>query len=155
MSYERRTKDIIMKIKTVQQSVLGEEEPMELLTEAKRVVKNGAVYLIYEETELSGIPGCVTSIRIEGEEVRLRRFGTFPQEMRFEVGKRFLGLYDTPVGMVDMEITTNSLKAELADEGTKGTIFLDYNIKLRGLMAARNTMEIKLAPTKESKTEKQ
>lgn len=151
MSYERKTKDILMKIKTIQENILGEDETLELLTEAKRVEKNGVVYLIYEESELSGTPGCVTSIRIDGQEVRLRRFGTFPQEMRFEVGKRFLGLYDTPIGMVDMEITANEVRTELTDEATKGTIFLDYNINLRGLLTTRNMMEIKLAPISEKK----
>ena len=148
MEYKRETKDLLIKIRT-SQSAPAEgitTEPVELMTEARRVKKNGVYYIIYEESELSGTPGCITSIKVDGEEVSLRRFGTYAQEMRFREGKPFVGLYDTPIGMVDMEINTNEVKNELCDDGTKGRLFLDFNVNLRGLLEARNTMEIKIAP---------
>lgn len=148
MTYKRETVDLMVKIKTSQAAESPEltTEPVELLTEARRVKKNGAIYIIYEESELSGTPGCITSIKVDGDEVSLRRFGTYAQEMHFKEGKPFLGLYDTPLGMVDMEINTNEVRNELRDEGTRGSLFLDFNVTLKGLLEARNTMEIKIAP---------
>ena len=150
MKYERETKDLLIKIKTSQSAQIPDlsAEPVELMTEAKRVKKNGAYYIIYEESELSGTPGCITSIKIDDDEVRLRRFGTYAQEMRFKEGKPFVGLYDTPIGMVDMTINTHEVKNELCNDGTGGRLFLDFNVSLKGLLEARNTMEIKIAPLK-------
>ncbi len=148
MAYERETKELLLKIKTSQSAKVPDlsTEPVELMTEARRVKKNGVYYIIYEESELSGTPGCITSIKVDGDEVSLRRFGTFAQEMKFKEGKPFFGMYDTPIGMVDMEINTNEVKNELCEDGTKGRLYLDFDVSLKGLLEARNTMEIKIAP---------
>ena len=50
-------KEVMVKITTNQVNEQGEEDIMEFVTEAKLYKRGEAVYLIYEETELSGIPG--------------------------------------------------------------------------------------------------
>lgn len=49
-------KEVMVKITTNQVNEQGEEDIMEFVTEAKLYKRGEAVYLIYEETELSGIP---------------------------------------------------------------------------------------------------
>ena len=137
---------VLIKIKA-RQEVRGSEPEdfLELLTEGKHYNKNGVVYLVYEESELSGIPGCVTSLKLDGDILSLRRYGVAAQELRFEKGRKWLGLYETPLGTMDMEITTNDLVADLKHEGASGSITVDYNINLKGLIEARNILNIKVA----------
>ena len=47
-------KEVMVKITTNQVNEQGEEDIMEFVTEAKLYKRGEAVYLIYEETELSG-----------------------------------------------------------------------------------------------------
>ena len=137
---------VLIKIKAQQEVKGGEPEDfMELLTEGKHYNKNGVVYLVYEETELSGIPGCVTSLKLDGETLSLRRYGIVAQELRFQKGQRWLGMYETPLGTMDREITTNDLVADLRYGGAVGSITVDYNVNLKGLVEARNILNIKVA----------
>ena len=137
---------VLIKIKAQQEVKGGEPEDfMELLTEGKHYNKNGVVYLVYEETELSGIPGCVTSLKLDGETLSLRRYGIVAQELRFQKGQRWLGMYETPLGTMDREITTNDLVADLRYGGAVGSITVDYNINLKGLVEAHNILNIRVA----------
>ena len=146
---------VLMKINSRQESREGSEDIMELLTEAKHYNKNGVVYLVYEETELSGVSGCVTALKIDGDIVKLRRYGTQGNEMHFEKGKKFWGLYETPIGLVNMEILTNRVKNELIKDGQNGTITIDYEISLKGLLEARNTLEVKVEKVRSPEEERQ
>ena len=53
----------------------GDQEPLELLTAGEYRRDGGAVTLEYEESELSGMQGCHTSVSFEGPQVVLRRRG--------------------------------------------------------------------------------
>jgi len=135
---------VLMMINARQESREGSEDIMELLTEAKHYNKDGVVYLVYEETELSGVSGCVTALKIDVDVVKLRRYGTQGNEMHFEKGKKFTGLYETPLGIFSMEILTNRVKNELLKDGQDGKITIDYEISLKGLLEARNTLEVRV-----------
>ena len=68
-------KEVMVKITTNQVNEQGEEDIMEFVTEAKLYKRGEAVYLIYEETELSGIPGCRTRLKCKPDEVQMKRYG--------------------------------------------------------------------------------
>lgn len=95
-------KDITLKIvgKQIYRDV--EEEQIEFVTEGKLYEKGDSLYLIYEESEFSGMPGCKTSIKVTGDSLRMKRLGTYDASgntaIQFEKGKRYRGLYDTPYG---------------------------------------------------------
>ncbi len=134
---------VIMKINARQETREGKEDVMELVTQAKRYDKGGILYLIYEETELSGMPGCVTSLKIDGDVVKLRRYGVKSQEMHFEVGKHFWGIYQTPTGSFDMEILTTKIKSKFDKKAVMGSLLIEYDISLKGLLEAHNSLEVK------------
>lgn len=119
---------------------------MEFITEAKLYKRGEALYLIYEESELSGIPGCKTRLKLKGNQVQMKRFGEgagIGNEIRFEKGKRYTGLYDTPFGAIQMEVLTNEIENTLSEEG-KGELDIDYSISLKGLLEGRNQLNITL-----------
>lgn len=139
-------KEVMVKITTNQVNEQGEEDIMEFITEARLYKRGEAMYLIYEETELSGVPGCRTRLKCKPDEVQMKRYGEgagIGNEIRFERGKRYSGLYDTPFGAIEMEVLTNKLENNLTEEGG-GKLDIDYSISLKGLIEGRNQLNITL-----------
>lgn len=139
-------KDIMVRIKGHQVSKEAGEDSMEFVTEAKLYERGGAMYLIYEETELSGIPGCKTRLKLKGDQVQMKRIGengSSGHEIRFEKGKRYSGYYETPMGPIEIEVLTNKLENTLSADGD-GQIDIDYSISLKGLLEGRNKLNITL-----------
>ena len=95
-------KDIILRIK--------DNDGIEFTTEGRFYAKGNTTLIQYDETELSGMEGCTTSLTITPTRVRMRRSGEQlhdSTEMIFEKGKRLHGIYATPYGSIPMEVLTN------------------------------------------------
>ena len=139
-------KDVLVKIKSRQINNETGEDEMEFVTEAKLYRRNGTIYLLYDESEFSGIPGCKTRLRLRGQELQMKRLGEgagIGNEILFKKGQRFTGLYDTPFGPIELEVLTNELANDITEEG-KGSIDVDYDVSLKGLAEGRNTLNITL-----------
>ena len=138
-------KDIMLKIVGRQVSNDGtgssDEQVMEFVTEGQLYERNGSTYLLYKETEMSGLEGCTTSLKVKGDTVRMKRYGAvlpIDTVMEFQKGKRYEGLYETPYGSFEMEILTNSVDNRL-DEGV---LDIDYAISLKGLAETHSRLNI-------------
>lgn len=144
-------KDIMLKItgKTVTQDGLEEKhsDVMEFITAGQLFTRGGTTFIRYAESELSGMEGCTTSLTITKDRVKMSRSGADmaeKTEMEFRKGERFLGLYRTPYGNVGMEVLTNDVSGlEAGEEGIQ-SLTIDYNISLKGLMEARNKLNIEI-----------
>lgn len=139
-------KDIMLRI--IGKSLIGEEEEdqMEFVTEGKFYDKGDALYIVYDEGEISGMPGSKTSLKMKEGYVRMQRFGNSlinDTIMEFEKGKRYEGYYETPYGSFEMELLTNSLESSVSHEG-KGMIDIDFSISLKGLKEGRNKLNIEI-----------
>lgn len=142
-------KDIMLRIVGNQRhGVLDQDETetMELITEGRFVHKGDSLYLIYEESELSGVEGCTTSLKVTGGRVRMKRYGEeqgIRTAIEFEQGKKFSGYYDTPFGPIELEVLTNEITNELEPEGT-GSLDIDCSVCLKGLMESRNLLRFEI-----------
>ena len=139
-------KEVMIRIKGKQVTRESGEDEMEFMTEGKLYERNGTVYLLYEETELSGVPGCKTRLRLRDGEIQMKRFGEgagLGNEILFEQGKRYTGFYDTPFGPIPIEVLTNHVSSSITEEGS-GDIDIDYDISLKGLLEGRNILNITL-----------
>lgn len=139
-------KDIMLKIIGKQFSGDEAEEQMEFVTEGKLYEKNGATYLIYEESEFSGFPGCKTRLKLTGDTIRLKRIGDgteYGMEIEFKEGQRFSSKYDTPYGPIGMEVLTDSVTNDLSPEGY-GKIGVKYQVSLGGMAEGRNELNIEV-----------
>ena len=139
-------KDIMLKIIGKQFSGDEAEEQIEFVTEGKLYEKNGATYLIYEESEFSGSPGCKTSLKLKGDTIRLKRIGDgteYGMEIEFKEGQRFSSKYDTPYGPIGMEVLTDSVTNDLSPEGY-GKIGVKYQVSLGGMAEGRNELNIEV-----------
>jgi uncharacterized beta-barrel protein YwiB (DUF1934 family) len=142
-------KDIILKIIGNQISadtLEAGEDGMEFFTEGRFYTKGDSVYLVYDESEFSGMEGCTTSLKITGDKIRMKRYGEdvgAGTAIEFEKGKRFNGYYDTPFGSVAMEVLTNEVNNRIKESG-EGSLDIDYHVSLKGLTENRSQLKIEI-----------
>jgi uncharacterized beta-barrel protein YwiB (DUF1934 family) len=120
---------------------------MEFITEGKYAEEDDAVLLLYDESELSGVEGCTTSLRITGDKIKMERYGSaigMDTAIEFEQGRRFKGYYDTPFGSIEMEVLTNSVINNIERTKASGYLDIDYNISLKGLSESRSRLKIEI-----------
>jgi len=140
-------KDIMLKIIGKQVTPGAEEERLEFVTEGKYYVIGDSVFLMYDESEFSGMEGCTTSLEITGDNIKMKRYGEgvgVDTEIEFEKGKRYKGYYDTPFGSVAMEVLTNDVVNKIEKIEGKGSLNIDYHISLRGLSEGRSILDIEI-----------
>ena len=139
-------KDIMLRITGRQYDGDKPLDKMEFVTEGKMYERNGATYLVYDESEFSGFPGCKTSLKLKGEHIRMKRIGEQlgdGTDMDFESGKRFTSTYETPYGNMDMEILTDRVLNNIDESGT-GNVEVDYHVSLEGEVEGRNELRIEV-----------
>ena len=137
--------DSSMEDKGLTASISG-EDAVELVTEGRFYKKGDSFYLIYDESEFSGMEGCTTSLKVTGDKIRMKRYGDnlmADMAIEFEKGKRFNGFYETPFGTIEMEVLTNEINNSIEEEG-KGMLDIDYFISLKGLAESRSKLSIEI-----------
>lgn len=122
--------------------ITGEEaENIEILTEGKFYIKNNGMYLSYKETELSGMAGDNTIVKMKNDKVTMKRYGNNFSEMVFELGKRNVSDYTTPYGNFVMENLPKKLAYEF-DENGNGSVEIEYYLSIKGLSESFNKLNI-------------
>ena len=136
-------KDVVISIKGIQKYEDTDPDVIELVTEG-RLTRVGESYtLSYQESELTGLEGTLTTIQVDGEQVTLMRVGEFTSQMVFQEGRRHLSMYNTPYGAMAIGVNTRHLLADLTDQG--GDIEIDYAIEIDHALAGRNVFQIKVS----------
>ena len=139
--------NVIISIKGKQ--LYGEENPdeMELVTAGSLERDGRGGYTIsYQETELTGLEGTTTVLRINGPRVTLLREGNINSQMVFEEGRRHLSMYETPYGSLSIGINTRRMKNTMGEGG--GYLEIDYASEIDNLLAGQNlfSMNVKRDP---------
>ena len=133
-------KEVVISIKGMQQYEGALPDAVELVT-AGRLARDGTGYtLSYQESELTGLDGTLTTIQVDGEQVTLMRVGEFNSQLVFQEGRRHLSVYNTPYGAMSVGVHTRHLLAEMGDQG--GDIEVDYSIEVDHALAGRNIFRI-------------
>ncbi|WP_251316163.1 DUF1934 domain-containing protein [Flintibacter muris] len=133
-------KEVVISIKGMQTYEGTPPDIIELVTEG-RLVRDGSSYtLSYQESELTGLEGTLTTIQVDGEQVTLMRVGEFNSQLVFQEGRRHLSMYNTPYGAMTIGVNTRHLLAELNDQG--GDIEVDYSVEVDHALTGRNIFRI-------------
>lgn len=139
-------KEVVISIKGMQNYEGILPDVIELVTEG-RLARDGASYtLSYQESELTGLEGTLTTIHVDGEQVTLMRVGEFNSQLVFQEGRRHLSMYNTPYGAMTIGVNTRHLLAELTDQG--GDIEVDYSVEVDHALAGRNIFLINVREAK-------
>ena len=142
------TDNVILSIKGSQFGGENGPDEMELVTPGQLVREGKDRYTIsYEESELTGLEGTTTVLRIEGPRVTLLREGTVNSQMVFEEGYRHLSMYETPYGSMSVGINTRRMKNTVGESG--GELEIDYAVEIDNLLTGRNLfrMNVKRDPS--------
>jgi len=124
------------------------EDKVEFTTLGEMKSRGNVTSISYDETPLSGMEGCTTSITITPGKLKMKRSGDLIQNetvMEFEEGKRYNGMYDTPYGNINMEILTSKVSL-LKPVGDAKVCNIEYAISLKGLVEATKTLDIEIRP---------
>ncbi len=127
--------NVIISIKGKQVNENGPDE-MELVTAGQLSRSEHGYTVSYQESELTGLEGTTTVLRIDGPVVTLLREGTVNSQMVFEEGRRHLSMYETPYGSMSVGINTRRVKNTMGESG--GDLEIDYAIEIDNLMVGRN-----------------
>lgn len=133
-------KEVIISIKGIQEYENAPRDTIELVTQGRLERDGGMLTLSYQESEVTGLEGTLTTFQIEPERVTLMRMGEFNSQMVFEEGRRHLSMYETPYGSMAVGINTRHLLAEMDERG--GDIEIDYAIEIDHEIAGRNVFQI-------------
>lgn len=124
------------------QAIRGEEtQNMEFMTEGKYYFKNGSHYIVYNETELSGMEGCTITLKLSESCIKMKRYGDAQSELLFELSKRHKSDYVTPYGVFKLELLTHELEWKI-DEQLKGKVYIKYEIAIEAVVESINILEI-------------
>ncbi|MGH4117981.1 DUF1934 domain-containing protein [Clostridium sp.] len=121
-------KNAIISVVSKQADSKDEEDTIEVVTPGKFYKQDNSYYAIYEETEISGMEGTTTTLKIDEENFTLIRTGTTTTEMKFKKNGRDLTLYNTPHGALDLTVDTKELKMKVDNNG--GDVFIDYDMMI-------------------------
>lgn len=136
-------KPVILTIKGKQINLEGEENNIEMITEGKFYKKNEVYYIVYDESEITGMEGSITTLKIQGKKVSLKRFGNNNSKLTFEKGKSHISEYDTLYGFMPIEIVTSNVEIDISDSGI-GKIKLAYTLDISGVLESTNKLSIEM-----------
>ena len=139
--------NVIISIKGKQSDEDAEDETIELVTEG-RLEEDGSdgFTLSYQESELTGLEGTLTTFQIEKDRITLMRVGEVNSQMVFEEGRRHLSMYNTPYGALSVGVSTRRMRSDLRRDG--GSIEIHYAIEIDHAVAGQNLFQISVREKK-------
>lgn len=133
-------KDVIIHIDGKPKYDGMEGEEIQLTTNGRLYRKNGRYYIMYKESELTGMEGSTTTLKIENERVTMMRSGSYPSHMVFEKGKKHIGVFNTETGAMTVGISARDIQSQICDDG--GSLTIDYAIEVDYILSGENLFRI-------------
>ncbi len=115
----------MMKIESLIIDDLGNEQPMTLYTEATYQKKAKKSFLMYQETDISGMEGVKTLLTYDGDVVTIKRYGKVNSDLRLKLNQWEDNIYRTEYGVFIMKTFATQLKWE---ESQPLTIEMAYDL---------------------------
>ena len=103
-------------------------EKSEFYTRGTGFMKNGVYYFMYNESEVSGLEGTKTTIKVKDNIVSIIRTGSVNSMLVFSGGGTDCSSYETQYGNFDVTIHTQSVLADIEDY--TGQISIKYAIEI-------------------------
>ena len=136
----RMKKDVMISIRGLQKYDGVDQDSVELVTPGILSTVAGGYNLSYQETEITGLEGTVTSFQVFPEQVSMVRMGTVCLQMVFQQGRRHYSVYETPYGSMSVGVRTERMHNTLGEAG--GEIDIKYAIEIDHAMAGSNEFHI-------------
>lgn len=134
-------KKAIIKVSSLQLS--GESDKIEVISKGLFKRLEDRYEISYEESEISGMEGTTTTIKIEDGKVILERKGTTESLIVFENEGSHVSLYNTPYGMLELITNTKALEVDVHENG--GSINIDYEIAIAGQEPIKTNLTLEVS----------
>ena len=123
-------------------SDLDKDEVVEVVTPGKFHLGESEFKAVYEESEISGMDGTTTTLVIKDDVLVLEREGSTSTRMEFKKGEDVISLYNTPYGMMNINISTKELDIDMDEDG--GVIYTKYVLGLEGQPGITTELKVKI-----------
>lgn len=121
-------KNVIISVKGTQSAENSEANVLELVTEGKYYKKGDTYYITYKESEVTGMEGTTTTLKVADGIVTLMRFGSVNSQFIFQQGQKHISHYDTTYGAFTIGVYANEVNINMNDSG--GEISVDYELEI-------------------------
>ena len=118
----------------------GKEGKLELVTEGSFYRDDQSYVLEYQESELSGMEGTTTRIRLNESSMSLERHGTYNAHFIFEKWKTYHGQYITPFGEVSMELFATGFGVDVDGDALQGKVDVEYEMQMGGMRTSNQLL---------------
>lgn len=136
-------KKVLITVNSVIDDSSGESDKMSFITEGILSKEDNDFIVSYEESEITGLSGTTTILRINKDSVTLTRHGNVDTMMFFEEGKTHLSDYDTEYGSVMLGITAKNVDVNLCESG--GDIKVDYILEYNRAYGGKNSLHVSVS----------
>lgn len=131
----------VISIRT-KQEIDGDSETIELDTIGKYAIRNKKIYIIYNESEMTGYENTTTTIKVAEGSVSVSRSGMYPSKMNYNIGETGLCIVNTPYGQIGAAIKTEKIDFDFGADG--GILNMDYTLDADNMNFIKNRMTIKV-----------
>jgi len=114
-------------------------ECIELLTEGRLAKRPEGLLIEYDESELTGIEGCTTSLVLKDDSVIMERNGTLNMQLEFASGRVYNSNMTTPYGTIHLHIFASRVESELKEN--EGRLCLEYELSM-GSLSTFNKLDL-------------
>ncbi|MBQ9062596.1 MAG: DUF1934 domain-containing protein [Eubacterium sp.] len=138
------TKDVLVTVKGFQFAE-GDSgaEPIELVVPGKYYFHKDHHYLVYEESAEGYELPTQNYMKFSGDFVEIRKKGLINVNMLFEIGKRTMSPYQTPLGTLELGFSTTGIVLKESEDLLDLTI--DYALSLDADTMVDCTVEVAVA----------
>ena len=126
---------VVLTLRGTQHYPDQEPDVIELVTDGVMVRRTNGWDISYEETELTGLEGVLTTFRVTPEKITLKRTGKLRSEMVFQEGYCHESLYQMDFGALMMTVCASKIHYDLTEAG--GTLDLVYTIDIENTAAGK------------------
>lgn len=122
-----------------------ESDTVEFVTTGTYYQQKGNYVIAYDESEMTGLDGCHTTLTVEGERcVTMTRSAPAPSQLIIERGTRHQCHYDTGMGSMTIGVSADKISACLDENG--GNLEFAYSLDINTTLASENNVCIKVTP---------
>ncbi len=130
-------KDVLLSVKGTQ-VIDGEKDSVEVITGGTWYEKNGKQYLVYEETYEEMQVTTKNTVKITPELIEVTKKGAITTKMVYELGKKHMSNYMTPMGLIVLGITTKDIFVEAGAE--KLAVEIHYAMEMNGQFVSNSIL---------------
>lgn len=131
---------VVVTVVGTQTDASGGSDRIELVAAGTCQEKNGVQYITYRESELSGMEGTTTLLKVFADHFAVVRMGAVEHKQEFYLGEKSHSTYITPFGAMKMCAFTRRM--ELAVTCGTGCLSAEYELEINGRWQSSNTLSV-------------